>query len=218
MKFELSHDRRSITNQDLIVDMRCVANAHANSQFTQALYRQHGKYGCTTTIKRFGTWNAAVEAAGLRVIRKKNISEQELFTALGELWIRLGRQPKYAELTKPYFPYSAKPYEQRFGSWRKALEAFVVYANSEGREGPGIAGKDPELKSRRTSRSINLRLRWKVLQRDNCRCCSCGASPALNPGTEFEFDHIIPWSKGGETQLDNLQTLCRACNQGKSNQ
>ena len=218
MKFELSHDRRSITNQDLIVDMRCVANAHANSQFTQALYRQHGKYGCTTTIKRFGTWNAAVEAAGLRVIRKKNISEQELFTALGELWIRLGRQPKYAELTKPYFPYSAKPYEQRFGSWRKALEAFVVYANSEGREEPGIAGKDPELKSRRTSRSINLRLRWKVLQRDNCRCCSCGASPALNPGTEFEFDHIIPWSKGGETQLDNLQTLCRACNQGKSNQ
>lgn len=141
MKFELSHDRRSITNQDLIVDMRCVANAHANSQFTQALYRQHGKYGCTTTIKRFGTWNAAVEAAGLRVIRKKNISEQELFTALGELWIRLGRQPKYAELTKPYFPIQPNHMSNVSGPGEKPLRPSLSMQILRAGRGRALRGK-----------------------------------------------------------------------------
>ncbi|RKX24889.1 MAG: hypothetical protein DRP45_07160 [Candidatus Zixiibacteriota bacterium] len=33
----------------------------------------------------------------------------------------------------------------------------------------------------------------------------------------MEVDHKIPWSKGGETIEENLQTLCSECNQGKSN-
>lgn len=68
----------------------------------------------------------------------------------------------------------------------------------------------------RTSRNINTRLRFKVLSRDNFKCCFCGASPAKNPSVELHVDHIIPWSKGGETVIDNLQTLCSKCNLGKS--
>lgn len=33
---------------------------------------------------------------------------------------------------------------------------------------------------------------------------------------EMEGDHIIPWSKGGKTTIENLQMLCRACNNTKS--
>jgi len=71
---------------------------------------------------------------------------------------------------------------------------------------------------RKTSRDPSLRLRWKVLQRDNFKCCACGASPAITLGIELHVDHIKAWSNSGETVLDNLQTLCSKCNLGKSNE
>lgn len=33
---------------------------------------------------------------------------------------------------------------------------------------------------------------------------------------EMEGDHIVPWSKGGKTEMSNLQMLCRLCNNTKS--
>ena len=35
-------------------------------------------------------------------------------------------------------------------------------------------------------------------------------------GAILHVDHVVPWSKGGETVLDNLQVLCHVCNIGKS--
>ncbi|MBY0462653.1 MAG: HNH endonuclease [Alphaproteobacteria bacterium] len=32
------------------------------------------------------------------------------------------------------------------------------------------------------------------------------------------MDHITPWSKGGETLIENFQTLCSVCNIGKSDE
>ena len=68
-----------------------------------------------------------------------------------------------------------------------------------------------------SSRTISAKLRYEVLKRDNFKCCACGASPAKDPSVELHIDHIIPWSKGGKTELANLQTLCSKCNLGKSN-
>lgn len=69
----------------------------------------------------------------------------------------------------------------------------------------------------RTQRSPSMKLRFDILRRDNFKCCACGASPAKDPAVELHVDHIIPWSKGGETTMDNLQTLCSKCNFGKGN-
>jgi hypothetical protein len=44
--------------------------------------------------------------------------------------------------------------------------------------------------SRHTSRSINLRLRFTILQRDNFSCCGYGRSPATNLGLKLQVDHI----------------------------
>jgi 5-methylcytosine-specific restriction endonuclease McrA len=69
----------------------------------------------------------------------------------------------------------------------------------------------------RTRRSIPLGVRWRVMERDGRRCMACGASPATDAAIKLHVDHIVPVSRGGLSTLDNLQTLCEACNLGKSN-
>jgi len=44
-------------------------------------------------------------------------------------------------------------------------------------------------------------------------CSKCGSKFELR---EMEADHITPWSKGGKTDLDNCQMLCKDCNRRKS--
>ena len=55
------------------------------------------------------------------------------------------------------------------------------------------------------------------MRRDNFKCCVTGRSPATDPNVILEVDHIVPWDKGGETVLENLQTLTKEINIGKSN-
>ncbi|MGM9819752.1 MAG: HNH endonuclease family protein [Candidatus Onthomorpha sp.] len=45
-------------------------------------------------------------------------------------------------------------------------------------------------------------------------CVKCGEHFAIE---EMEADHILPWSKGGKTDKDNCQMLCKQCNRRKSN-
>lgn len=66
-------------------------------------------------------------------------------------------------------------------------------------------------------REIRLGLRYKVLSRDKFKCVGCGASPATDSKCRLHIDHIIPFSKGGKTTLENLRTFCEKCNLGKGN-
>lgn len=65
-------------------------------------------------------------------------------------------------------------------------------------------------------RSIPFGLRYQVLERDR-KCLLCGATPDPENDVKLHVDHRVPWSQGGRTELDNLQTLCAQCNLGKGN-
>ena len=59
---------------------------------------------------------------------------------------------------------------------------------------------------------ISSRLKVQVLMRDSNKCKLCGTTVT---GENIDFDHIKPWSKGGETVLENVQVLCASHNLAK---
>jgi len=216
-RFKLEHTAGVVVpDHDIIADIQRVASEHGAGVLPARLYNHHGKYSHGTASRRFGSWNAALKAAGLRVVNQVDVSDEELFGNIEHLWVSLGRQPRKRELVRPLSRYSEGPYTRRFDSWRRALEAFVEWAETA--SDVDFKPADPVGIRRRTSRDPNSALRWRVARADSFRCRHCGKNPAQNAGIQLHIDHVVPWSKGGETVLDNLQTLCSECNLGKGTQ
>lgn len=70
--------------------------------------------------------------------------------------------------------------------------------------------RSPNASQQKTFREpIPSNVRHEVWRRDQGRCVSCGSVERL------EFDHLIPWSKGGSNTARNLQLLCEVCNRKK---
>lgn len=228
---DLSETR--IPETHLIEDMQRVAKKLGKEAITIAEYEEHGKFGSSAISKRFAGWNKAKMAAGLKIGRLYNSTEEDYFENILDVWQTLGRQPRYQEMTAPLSRLNISSYERKFGSWRSALECFIKYVDkkddaattklripNEASEKTVFFDTRSKLikpKKKRTNRTANLRQRFRVMKRDNFRCVLCGSSPANKPGCELHIDHVVPWSQGGETVEENLRTLCSDCNIGRSN-
>lgn len=216
MKFILENPKnKKINTQDLLDDLTLVSKKSSKSPTIEE-YNANGKYESSVIIRRFGTWNNALHKVGL-AINNRQWSEEELFNNLQEVWIKKGKQPARRDMDdKNFSKISSGAYLRHFNTWQDALNQFVKYINTE-----DSADIEVQLKvvsyTHKTKRDIPPGLRFKVLNRDCFRCCACGATRALDPTVELEVDHIVPYSKGGETVLENLQTLCKRCNRGAGN-
>lgn len=49
---------------------------------------------------------------------------------------------------------------------------------------------------------------------NHCKICGVKCDEGLH---KLLFDHIKPWSKGGETTYENLRVLCKVCNEALGN-
>lgn len=221
---------------DFVNDVKNVAAQLGQNTLTTSEYKEYGKFNYSYPTKYHNkSWNDVLKIAELaptpyRLGRNKEISNEELFADIERVWTKLGRQPTVTDLKKGYFKFGQNTFVRRFGGWRGALTAFVDYINNP--ECPNsnynnINIDDTPLKlndisdnqsqiQHKTTREPNLRLRFRILNRDHFKCCICGRSPSIDPSVELVIDHIYPWVKGGETTYDNLRTLCKECNIGKS--
>jgi len=215
-----------VSEDEFTADVKRVAAKLNAASLTADQYLEHGQFSLKPLPRLFGKWQNALERAGLNPSSAyaAPLSDAELLENLEAVWRALGRQPKQADLRKPLSRASHDVYCRRFGSWRAALERFVASVNGETQgtvTADATTARPAEPTAERLdrgspSRIAGWRLRFLVMRRDRFRCCQCGASPALSPGTVLVVDHVVPWSQGGNTTLDNLQTLCVPCNGGKS--
>lgn len=218
--FQIRLRRRGIKPEEILDDLQRVAKERGSETVTRLVYDQYGEFGATTVIRHFGSWNSAVDQAGLKFASRQDISNEELFENLADVWTRLGGQPYGRQMSDKSIgsKFATATYEKRFGSWNEALMAFAKYV--EGSAAPKTLRQNSfvsmvGITEKRTSRDVNWRLRAKILIRDACICQMCGASPTKDPEVILHVDHVVPWSKGGETVEENLQTLCAVCNIGK---
>ena len=63
-------------------------------------------------------------------------------------------------------------------------------------------------------RIFNDSQRTKIYLRDEATCQLCGTFVTIG---NYDCDHIIPYSLGGETTLENGQCTCKTCNRSKGN-
>lgn len=216
--------RMGISEDELLSDVKRVADTLNLQTVARNEYREHGRFADATLSRRFGSWAAVLKAAGLKPTQwKPPATDEDLFDNMAKVWEHVGRQPKQKDFRPPVSTYSAATYVNRFHSWRRALEAFVIAANTErgptsteNTEAQPVEAKAEQQPTHRTGRNPSWRLRFLVMRHDHFACRLCGASPAKDPSVSLTVDHIIPWSKGGETVLPNLQTCCEKCNGGKS--
>jgi len=73
--------------------------------------------------------------------------------------------------------------------------------------------------TRRVRESIPAETRKQIFLRDSYTCVLCGLIGEGTTHTEkikgFEIDHIKPNAAGGNSSEQNLQVLCRKCNNAK---
>lgn len=101
-----------------------------------------------------------------------------------------------------------------------ALEAKVAYfmSNEEVTDKKGIyeyvlSGESSELARRLSRRAFSDKEKRTVYEQQKGICPVCGE---WHPYEEMEGDHKVAWWRGGTTTMDNLQMLCKKCNNRKA--
>lgn len=115
--------------QEIIAELRRVAELLNTETLSQREFRQHSDLSVTGIENKFGSWNRAIEAAGLksnpaRTIGRKpvlQLSDDELLHEIIRLSSELRKIPTERELIA-FGRVSLKPYRKRWGTLREAVE------------------------------------------------------------------------------------------------
>ena len=154
-------------------------------------------------VKIFDTWHPVR-------IKQNNNSQIEIFMSdtwyygsRNDLAIFINNKKEEREIIKNQILEKEKKKQE--GLRKKQLEAQIKAEMME----QGIISTDDDTNNFREP--IPQDIQDKVWNRDGGKCVKCGSQEKL------EFDHIIPFSKGGSNTYRNLQILCEKCNRSKRN-
>lgn len=217
MEFKVEK-RESVTDASILSEIQRVMELLGKSTLTIKDFDTYGKFNSTTVMRHLGSWNDALYKIGLKSGNTFH-SYEALMDNLRDAWLKKGKQPTRRDMDdKSLSCISSGAYLRKFGTWYNALDNFVKYITDSESETSDFRSivKDQNTIKHKTKREPSNRLKVQVLMRDGNRCRICGIE-CRGGLHNIHFDHITPWSKGGETTLDNLQVLCSSCNEAKGN-
>jgi 5-methylcytosine-specific restriction endonuclease McrA len=97
---------------------------------------------------------------------------------------------------------------RRCGTSLKGRRTNVIYCSRT------CKSMDFAFHHRYKSRLVNKTRRMEIIERDNWACYLCSQILAFK---EIELDHLIPHSRNGSSDADNLAVSCLPCNRSRGN-
>jgi len=214
---------KPVSQEEVLSELQRISRLLDVQTISREQFNAHARFTDDTVRRRFGSWHKAMKDAGLLTnALGRRYTDDDCFENILAVWAQYGRAPTYEEMKWPPSLVGPKAYVRRFGTWRKALQAFVDRVSADA--SPVAEIKDAGCESSAADvtvvleadrREIRLGLRYTILKRDRFRCVVCGRNPATQLGVVLHVDHIIPVARGGKTVFENLRSLCEACNLGK---
>jgi len=108
--------------------------------------------------------------------------------------------------TKPEFGAAERfmraTYDHNLESWKTVIEM------------PAVIRLFEFIAPKRHIKFFESFTRQNVYERDGGKCMYCGQEVSRN---KFTFDHVIPKSRGGHTNWNNIVCCCLKCNSKKDN-
>lgn len=145
--------------------------------------------------------------------------EQLGLEGYGIFWVlveTLRDQPGY-RYPLSLLPALARRYNTTYEKMKTVVHGYGLFAVTDDEffhtDFVKFSGRSPRAQRARMY-AINVKkwmeIRKHVFRRDNFTCAYCG-----KVGGILEADHIVPFSKGGSDDIENLTTSCRKCNRRK---
>jgi len=109
-----------VSNAELLAELERVADEYGTPPRFEDM-RQHGHYRARTYVGRFGSWDDALDAAGIDPPTRE-IPTADLIADLHRLRDELGERPTSTDVAREG-EYGLATYQRRFGSWGEAAAA-----------------------------------------------------------------------------------------------
>lgn len=189
--------------------------AHCSKCPTEVSSRS--RTGLCTVCQKADYWQRWYSQNRATVIQKKSDrrrSDPDAARAADKAW-REKSPEKHKASQARYRENHREVRRERVRAWQVANPDKVKESVRAYRQKPeGVAAKKRASAKRRAALaecSLSA-AEWLAIKASYGYCCAkCGSAEDISQ------DHVVPLSKGGAHNADNIQPLCRSCNSGKRN-